>query len=48
MYLTVMIIVASEIVQILFPRHFTFDWIDVGAAIAAVALSYFVVKKSFV
>jgi len=48
LYLTVMIIVASEIVQILFPRHFTFDWIDVGVAIAAVALSYFVVKKSFV
>ena len=47
-WMTVIIIVASEIIQILLPRHFTFDWRDVGAAIIALVLSYCVVKKNFV
>jgi hypothetical protein len=47
-YLTVMLIVSSEMVQIFLPRHFTFDWIDVGAAMVAVTLSYLTLKNRFV
>jgi len=47
-YLIVILIITSEMVQIFFPRHFTFDWIDVGAAILAVALSYLTLKNQLV
>ena len=47
LYLTVIVIVASEMVQIFLSQHFTFDWIDVGAAIIAVGLSYLALKNQF-
>lgn len=34
-------------VQIFLAQHFTFDWIDVGAALIAVGLSYLALKNQF-
>jgi hypothetical protein len=39
------LVAASEILQYWTPRHFTFDWYDLLAAIVAVVLSYSCLKK---
>lgn len=41
------IVSASEIIQIAFPDKFTFDWSDLGAAIAGSMLSYIANNLSF-
>lgn len=40
-----LIIIISEFIQFFLPRYFTFDWIDIGAAVAGVVLSYFIIKN---
>lgn len=39
------IISATEMIQVAFPDKFTFDWADLGAAIAGSVLSYIANKR---
>jgi hypothetical protein len=39
--LAFILLIVAEFVQYLFPGSFTFDWMDVGAAIIAFLVSYF-------
>src|SRR6266496_1237850 len=44
-YIAVTIIVLAEGVQFFLAPYFTFDWVDMIAAIIAIALSYLILKR---
>ena len=46
-YATVILIILAELIQIFLPRYFTFDWMDLGAAVIAVFISYLILKNRF-
>ncbi len=48
LYITVIIIVWGEVIQIFLSRYFTFDWTDMVAAIMALALSWLILKNQFI
>jgi hypothetical protein len=45
--LVLIVLVLSEVIQLLFPGQFTFDWWDVGAAVLAFLLSFILNRSRY-